>query len=220
MARLFITGREIDLISDLTREIIRDCVGQRIFYYSISREKSRVHDVYGEAIEKIFESPIELDALVEWNESEVVAGTFGTEQVKTVTAHVHARDVINRELNIAEGDFFSFGPHFFEIVQATDSKIVYGQIDHPVGIKIIGKQTRASAFATAVLGPTGEQFADDDAVQKAFYQQRGLSDNKAGETADKRDLVDRGVLEPASPKDQREVTETGDSKGTYSFYDE
>ena len=64
MARLFITEREMNFINDIMKEVVKDVIGQKIYYYSISEIKSRVHDVYEEAPNKIFENPIELDALV------------------------------------------------------------------------------------------------------------------------------------------------------------
>ena len=71
MARLFITPREIDLISDLTKEVVKDVIGQKIFYYSISVTKTQIHEVYEESPEKVFETPLELDALVTWQPEEV-----------------------------------------------------------------------------------------------------------------------------------------------------
>ena len=67
MARLFITPREVDLISDLTKEIVKDVIGQKVYYYRVREEYSEVHDVYEEAPEKIFDPPIEIEARVEWN---------------------------------------------------------------------------------------------------------------------------------------------------------
>ena len=55
MARLFITTREIDFISDLTKEITKDVIGQSIYYYRIREDVSEVHEVYEESLEKIFE---------------------------------------------------------------------------------------------------------------------------------------------------------------------
>ena len=46
MARLFITERELDLISDLTKEVIKDVIGQRVFYYRVREDLTQVHDVY------------------------------------------------------------------------------------------------------------------------------------------------------------------------------
>ena len=71
MARLFITPREIDLISDLTKELIKDVVGQKIYYYKVREDLTDIHDVYEEAPEKVFNPPVEIDARVEWQASVV-----------------------------------------------------------------------------------------------------------------------------------------------------
>ena len=64
MARLFITPREIDLISDITKEVVKDVVGQKIYYYPISDTKSKIHEVYQESPEKVFDNPIEINCLI------------------------------------------------------------------------------------------------------------------------------------------------------------
>ena len=72
MARLFITPREINFINDLSKEVIKDVIGQKIYYYQISNIKSNVHDVYQESPEKIFDNPIEIDEeliiIPDWDE--------------------------------------------------------------------------------------------------------------------------------------------------------
>ena len=57
MSRLFITPREINLINDLAKEIVKDVVGQFIYYYPISTTKSNVHEIYEESPKKVFENP-------------------------------------------------------------------------------------------------------------------------------------------------------------------
>ncbi len=48
MARLFVTPREVNFINDLTKELIKDVIGQKIYYYSISESRAilgfRPHD--------------------------------------------------------------------------------------------------------------------------------------------------------------------------------
>ena len=63
MARLFITPREQALISDLTKEIVKDVIGQKIYYYRVMTEVTSVHDVYEEAIDKHFDTPMEEHAV-------------------------------------------------------------------------------------------------------------------------------------------------------------
>ena len=80
MARLFITPRELNFINDISKEIIKDVVGQKIYYFPISEIKSKVHDVYEEASEKIFDNPIEIECLVKYNPQEITTGRFGSEE--------------------------------------------------------------------------------------------------------------------------------------------
>ena len=76
MARLFITPRELDLISDLTKEVIKDVIGQKIYYYPVRSDITSVHDVYEESTEKVFDPPLEIDALVEWSPGDVRTNKF------------------------------------------------------------------------------------------------------------------------------------------------
>jgi hypothetical protein len=46
VARLFLTPREINFMNDISKELVKDVVGQKIFLYQISEIKSKVHDVY------------------------------------------------------------------------------------------------------------------------------------------------------------------------------
>jgi len=220
MARLFITPREINFINDLTKEIIKDVVGQKIFYYSISESKTKINDIYDEAPEKIFEEPLEIECLVKYQEPEFKTGQFGVEKTQNIEAYVQSKDLLDKEIEILTGDFFTYGTVIFEITSVTVIRNIFGQVEHSDGIKITGKQSRKEVFFTKVLGPTDERYSDPDAVQETFVQQRGFKTNKQGKTNDVRSLQKSGVLDaPISPP--KEVSEKGDSTGSgSSFYDE
>jgi hypothetical protein len=219
MARLFVTPREIDYISDLTKEITKDVRGQKIYYYRIREDLTDVHDIYEEAPSKVFDRPIEIEAMVEWEPESIKTTRFGHDEFYTITVYLHARDLMHRDITLKEGDFFSYGTTFFEITSIAGDKQVYGQVEHLVGYKLMGKQARQGAFETPPLGPTGEIYTEEDAVQKEFVQQRGLKENKLGETGDKRDLIEQGKLE--EPEAPAEISEKGDADGiSSSFYDE
>ena len=84
MARFFITEREINFINDIGKEIMKDVIGQKIYYFPISEEKSNVHDVYEEAVDKVFENPIEIDAMVKYAPQDVRANVFGSEEYYSI----------------------------------------------------------------------------------------------------------------------------------------
>ena len=217
MGRLFISPREINFINDLSKEVVKEVVGQFIYYYPISTVKSNVHDVYEEATKKVFENPIKLDALVKYVPQEIRANKFGSEEYYTIEAYVQERDMIDKGVKVEEGDFFSYGEVFFEIITVPDSSTIYGQVEHKGFVTITGKQARRGQFETKVFGPTDERLSDSDAVHDNFYQQRGFGQNKEGKTGDVRDLRKNGVLDepitgPAS------VTKSAGVKAGSTFY--
>lgn len=189
MARLFVGQREVDFFADITKEIIKDVAGQKIYYYTVREDLSDVHSVYEESMHKIFNPPLELECLVEWQPSEVKTTQFGHEQIKTITAYIHGRDIIDRNLNILQGDYLSYGEYFFEITSLVYDKLVYGQIERVVSLKLTAKQTRLEHIYKKAIGPTYEGYTDKDAIQNTFEQQRGLNDH------DKRQLREDNVLD-------------------------
>jgi len=218
MSRLFITQREINFINDTAKELIKDVIGQKIYLFQISEIKSNVHDVYEESPEKIFDNPIEIECLVKYQQPEVRTNRFGSEKYFRIEAYIQSKDLLDKNIEILEGDFFSFGSVFFEITQAPSSDIIFGQIEHGKFITIKGTQSRKGQFLSKVFGPTSESYTDENAVQDTFYQQRGFEKNELGETADVRDLRKNGVLEEpiTGPK---EISKKGDTTGAgSSFY--
>ena len=208
MARLFITPREINFINDIAKEVVKDVIGQFIYLYTISETKTLVHDVYEEAVDKIFENPIKLDCLAEYQADEISTTRFGSEEFYTIDIYVQSRDLIDKEIEILEGDFFQYGGIFFEIIKVPLSNVIYGQIEYNGYVTLTGKQSRKGLFLSQVLGPYDEGYSDPEAIQETFVQQRGFAENSEGETGDVRELQKRGVLDkpitgPAevSPKD-------------------
>jgi hypothetical protein len=218
MARLFITPREMNFINDISKEVIKDVIGQKIYLFQISEIKSKVHDVYEESPDKVFESPIELDCLVKYNEQEIRTNRFGSEEYYSIEAYVQSRDLLDKGIEILEGDFFSYGSTFFEVIKAPLSNTIFGQIEHKRFITVSGRQARKDQFLSKIFGPTSEEYSDPDAVQDTFVQQRGFEENRLGKTGDVRDLRKNGVLETPISGPQ-EVSSKGDtSNAGSSFY--
>ena len=195
MARLFITSREIDLISDLAKEVTKDVVGQKVYFYKARADLSNVHDVYEESPDKVFNPPVEIDCRAEWSASEPTTGRFGSEDLASIIVYFHERDLIDKDLDPEPGDFFSYGSTFFEITSTVINSQVYGQVEHSVGLKVIGKQARIGLIDIVPIGPTDQSYSDPDAIQETFAQQRGFKENQLGKTADTRSLQKKGVLD-------------------------
>jgi len=196
MSRLFMTPREVDFISDITKELSKDVRGQKVYYYGIREDLTDIHDVYEESAEKVFNPPIEIEAAVEWQQPTIRTNKFGSEEISIIKVYFHTRDLLDRDITIKVGDYFSYGTEYFEITSIIIEKQVYGQIEHQVGKIVTGHQARRGLVDRATNGPSTESDLDYDAVQTVFEQQRGYAQNSQGETADKRQLVEDGKLDP------------------------
>jgi hypothetical protein len=214
MARLFITPRELDFISDITKEVIKDVAGQKVFYYRIREDLSNTHDIYSEATEKVFDPPIEIEALVEWNETSVTTNNFGIDVVNDVNVMVHMRDLLDKNVVLRVGDYFSYGASFYEIAQLKTISKIFGQVEHSTGYRLVGKYARQGLVSKKPLGPTLEQYTDEDAVQDTYSQQRGVETNIEGPTNDRRELVEKGILDVPLTGPRRVARDTTGS----SFY--
>lgn len=218
MSRLFITQREIDFINDIAKEVIKDAAGQKIYYYPISEIKTQTHEIYNEAVKKIYDNPIEIDALVADYEQTQKINNFGVDNNFTIEAYIHYKDLIDKSIVVSVGDFFSFGELFFEITQVINMKNIFGQPEHRTGIKLNGTQVREGLFKAKLFGPTDTRFSDEDAVKLEFEQQRGQEfDSEGRETGDIRDLQKKGVLD-APITGAKSIKK--DDKQRASFYDD
>lgn len=222
MSRLFITPRELNFISDITKEVLKDVIGSVVYYYPISELKTKSHPVYNEALQKVYDNPIKLDAFVDNNfQSDTKIDKFGIDAQFKIEVYLQHRDLVDKGISVNIGDFFSFSDVFYEITERVFMRNIYGLPEHKDGVKLVGVKSREGLFKAPTLGPTDIKYSDPGAVQTTFQQQRGEAFDSAGEpTGDKRDLVESGALDRplTGPK---EVSERGDPDdvGT-AFYDE
>lgn len=220
MPRLFITPREQNLISDLTKEIVKDVNGQKIYYYPISELKTKAHTLYNESPEKVFDSPLSIDAFVGVPEATGKIDQFTYDQEFRLEAYVQYRDLADKNINMTVGDFFSYGSVLYEIADVNPIKPIFGQVEHVDGLKVTAYRAREGQLKVKVLGPTLTSRTDADAIQTDFDQQRGFAENQAGPTGDKRDLQENGVLDKPLTGPQ-EVSVRGDKTNSgNAFYDE
>ena len=219
MSRLFITPRELNFISDISKEIIKDVIGQKIYYYPISEVKTKSHAVYNEALQKVFDNPIEIECLVADPETTIKVDTFGIDKTFKIEVYIQWRDMVDKGINVTIGDYFSFGDNFYEITEYFYTRHIYGQPEHKDGMKITAVKVRESQFKSKIFGPTDISYSDPDAVQEKFVQQRGFEENSEGKTNDVRDLVKNGVIEPplTGPK---EVSDKEHDPAGPGFYGE
>jgi|TARA_A100001515_G_scaffold376_1_gene391 hypothetical protein len=145
---LFFGKKERDLVKQVNDELIEKVIGQQILYYPIDLETTRFHDLYGEAIEKTFLSPIRVYALVEFTEfSTKYMENVGVDAESEILVHFHKRRLEeDQDLFVREGDFVLYGDKYYEIVTLSKPKNLFGQVEHSFEIAAKCRKARKGLF--------------------------------------------------------------------------
>ena len=146
MARKFITERELAFIDKINKELIQAVTGQEVNYFAISTEKSSVHKLYDEAVNKVWDAPVKINARVMWNNETTQATSYGLDSKYSCEVYFHKLELQERNVEPKEGDFIEFGKVYFEITSVTQPQIVFGQVNNRLMVKCMCVPSREGQF--------------------------------------------------------------------------
>lgn len=207
MSRLFITEKEIQFHTEIAQELIKDVIGQKVYYYSVSTKSSIINETYNEAIEKVFDGPIVIDALCGQPEWENITDGHGSYLKAKLEVLFQARDLQLKKLTLSEGDFITYGSNTYEIVSYVPLNNMWGQEEFDRTFKANCVTVRPGRF-----DPSNFHSPSAQLTQKEFTQQRGFKQNKEGLTNDIREMRERlgDDMAPITLEDGPRVISTED----------
>lgn len=144
--RLFIGEQEINFFNWIGKELIQGIVGQKIFYYAVAEQDTTADSLYGEAMQKTTFTPVEINALVRYNEPEQTMTTFSVDTVSSIEIYFLLHELSERGVNPKIGDFCKYGRDFYEVTHMTMPQTTYGQIDHKVQVRARCRIAREGQF--------------------------------------------------------------------------
>ena len=145
---LFLGKKERDLVKQVNDELVENVIGQAILYYPIDMERTNFHDMYSEAIEKTYLSPVRVYAMVNFEEeSTSYLEGMGIDADSVITVNFHRRRLTeDQDLYVREGDFVLYGKTYYEIVKLSEPRKLFGQVNHTFEISAICKRARKGLF--------------------------------------------------------------------------
>ena len=190
MARLFITNRELELISDITKEVMKDMSGQAIYYFPVNYSKTNKDSLYQEAVEKIIDKPIYIHAVIEFKgiDKPQMEGN-GLSKNYTLGVNLHKNDLDDKGITPKEGDYLQFDKINFEVKFVNKPELIYGQAGSEFWYALTCEQVDSSVFsAPKVYDPLALKNAS---VPNHFTQIRGTADHDTRQR-----VVDGTIAEP------------------------
>lgn len=127
-ATMFFNKKEKDFSKQISDQLTESVISQEIVYFPISTSTS-YHPLYGEAIEKLFDHPIHIYALVEWVGQATETTNYGLDRrASPLKIHFNSRRLSeDANLYVREGDFIQWDSEFFEIVDLAEPSLMFGQ---------------------------------------------------------------------------------------------
>ena len=145
---LFLGKKERDLVKQVNDELVENVIGQAILYYPIDMDRTNFHDMYGEAVDKTYLSPIRVYALIKFDEeaTSYMEG-MGIDADSVITVNFHRRRLTeDQDLYVREGDFILYGKTYYEIVKLSEPRKLFGQVNHTFEITATCKRARKGLF--------------------------------------------------------------------------
>ena len=144
---LFVGQKEKDLVKQVNDEVIEKVVGQTIVYYPVSLEHTNFHDLYGEAIDKVFMDPVRIYAMVKYVSQTTTVTPLGVDRIERINVAFHKRRLTeDQDLFVREGDFIQYGQYFYEILTLEEPKWLFGQVESSFEIAATCVRAREGLF--------------------------------------------------------------------------
>jgi len=144
---LFVGQKEKDLVKQVNDEVIEKVVGQTIIYYPVSLKDTNFHDLYGEAIDKVFMDPVRIYAMVKYVSQTTTVTALGVDRIERINVAFHKRRLTeDQDLFVREGDFIQYGQYFYEILTLEEPKWLFGQVESSFEIAATCVRAREGLF--------------------------------------------------------------------------
>lgn len=145
---VFLNEKERQFVKSINMEIQERLLSQQILYYPIDKKSTNFHALYGEAINKTFLPPIQIFAMVEFNNEETESpSSIGIDKINTITINFHKRRLNeDKDLEVQVGDFVRYGDYYYEIVQLKTPRKLFGQVEHTFEVTALCIRTREGNF--------------------------------------------------------------------------
>lgn len=148
---LFRSPKDIAFVNRINQELIEKVIGEKITYYAISHQYSAVN-FYGESKEKVFDPPVEIYALIEWQDQDITTTKFGQDIVYNLKVSILKKHLDDISIKPYEGDMVEYGGVKFEITSINIPTQIFGKAYQDIGVVLQCISVRESAFRTVISG--------------------------------------------------------------------
>ena len=123
---LFGSSRDFNLMTKLSRELIRDVVEQEVLYHKISLEDTDVN-LYGEAMQKSYFNAVKLNCLITRGDQVVDIQEFGPDLGREASFAFIRQDLVDASVVAEVGDILQWHNDFYEVDTVRENQLFVGR---------------------------------------------------------------------------------------------
>ena len=123
---LFGTKRDFNLLTKINRELLSDIVEQEILYYKFSLEDTSAN-LYGEALEKVFLSPVKLNCLITRGDQVISVDDMGPVLNRESSFAFLRSDLEDVTVVPEVGDILNWQENFYEVDTVRENQLFVGR---------------------------------------------------------------------------------------------
>ena len=123
---IFGSQRDFALFTGINRELLSDVIEQEILFYKVSLEQTQAN-IYGEAMEKVFWSPIKYNCLVQRGDQRSTVDDLGVDIVRDVKFNLLRQDLLDTNVEPEIGDIVMWLENYYEIDNITENQLFLGK---------------------------------------------------------------------------------------------
>ena len=123
---IFGSVSDVGTLLHIGRELVSDVVEQEVLYYKICLQKTE-DNLYGEAMEKFYWTPIKLNCLIRRGDQEWNVREYGSEVDRVTEFAFFKEDIRDRELLIEPGDVIEWSKSYFEVDGIKENQMFLGK---------------------------------------------------------------------------------------------
>ena len=123
---LFGSRRDINLMTKISRELIKDIVEQEILYHKLSLEDTAVN-LYGESLSKSYFNSVKLNCLITRGDQVIDIDEFGPDLGREASFAFIRRDLVDVSVVPEVGDIIQWHRDFYEVDLVRENQLFYGR---------------------------------------------------------------------------------------------
>lgn len=123
---IFGSRRDFALMTSINRELLSDVVEQEILYYKISLQDTQAN-IYGEALDKVYWSPVKFNCLITRGDQQTVTDDFGPDLIRDVQFAFLREDLKDANTVPEVGDIVLWNEGYYMVDNLTENQLFLGK---------------------------------------------------------------------------------------------